>query len=209
MLQAIGVAQDGFTLTVDEYDNLNIDDGDEANPQLLFGDDQNGFTWTFEFVAPEIEGTYEYTFDVTDVNQLSSVETINITVEGALEVINPEVTLNGPSSFDSPAGSLVQINVAAARGSNDFASVSVWEDGALIEDLSRIRFNGVDFEFNPLPLFSPDSEGFDTGIIIRTIPGDHDYVIQVTDTDDNSSNVMFSIIAVSYTHLTLPTIYSV
>jgi len=196
-LRDIQVLQNFFSLGTDEFDNLNIDDADEQNPQLLFGTDKDAFNWTFEFVAPETEGDFVYDFEVTDDAGLTSTATINITVFQTIPDTPPTLILNGPATIDSPAGSLVQINVEAVAGNNPIASVSVWEDGALIEDLTRIRFAGVDFEANPLPLVSPQAEGFTEGIIISTIAGNHDYVIRVTDTEENNSDVTFSILETS------------
>ena len=192
-LRAIQVSRDGFSLTPDEFDNLNITDADEQNPQLLFGTDKDLFTWTYEFVAPEEEGSYFYDFLVSDDAGLESVASITITVEGVLVVEDPTISLMNSSTIDAPAGSLVQVNAEAVRGTNELVSVSVWEDGSLISDLTRIRFANIDFEANPRPLFAPNTDGFTEGIIIRTIAGTHDYVIRVTDTDGINADVAFTI----------------
>jgi hypothetical protein len=192
-LRAIEVSRDGFSLTADEFDNLNITDADEQNPQLLFGTDKDLFTWTYEFTAPEDEGSYFYDFIVSDDAGLESVASLTITVEGVLEVINPTITLMNSATIEAPAESLVQVNAEAVMGTFDLASVSVWEDGDLISDLTRIRFANIDFEANPRPLFDPNTTGFTEGIIIRTIAGTHDYIIRVTDTEGNNADVAFTI----------------
>ena len=192
-LRAVEVSRDGFSLTPDEFDNLDIADGDEQNPQLLFGADKDALTWTFEFVAPVDESIFTYEFIVSDDNGLESVTSVNITVEGVLEVVNPTITLMNSSTIEAPAGTLVQVNAEAVMGTNELVSVSVWEDGDLIMDLERIRFANVDFSDNPMPLFAPDTEGFTEGIIIRTIAGTHNYIIRVSDTDGNNADAEFTI----------------
>ena len=80
-------------------------------------------------------------------------------------------------------------------GTHAFESISVWEDGVLIEDtlrLSFMEFNNV-FSSNPLPLFSPETEGFTESVFIRAIPGNHDYAIRITDTAGNIADATFSI----------------
>jgi len=202
-LFTIEAFRDGFSLVAsldpaeDEFDILELDDTDEQNPALLLGDNATGFRWTYQFVAPQEELPYEYSFTVTDGEGLETTVALTITVFQTVPDTPPTLILNGPATLDSPAGSLVQINVEAVTGNNPIASVSVWEDGDLISDLTRIRFAGVDFEANPLPLMSPQSEGFTEGIIISTIAGDHDYVIRVTDTEENNSDVTFSILETS------------
>jgi len=193
-LKAISVSRDGFSLDVSEFDNLQVDDAEEQNPQLLFGTDKDGFLWTYEFTAPETEGSYLYDFELTDDDNLSSITSITITVEGVLEVIQPTIDVMTGSTIEAPANTLVSVNVAATMGTYDIASISVLEDGVEISDLSRIRFDNVEFDDNPMPLFSPQSEGFTESVIIRTINGNHDYIIRITDTEDNSAEGAFSIV---------------
>ena len=193
-LRAIEVSRDGFSLTADEFDNLNITDAEEQNPQLLFGADKDAFTWTYEFIAPTEEGDYTYEFEVSDDDALTSSASLTVTVFQTVPDVAPMVTLIGDPIFSAPANTLRSINIEAVVGTNSFESISVWEDGALIEDLTRIRFQDAEFEFNPLPLSSPESEGFLEGIIIETIPGNHDYIIRVTDTEGNNGDVAFTII---------------
>jgi len=196
-LRDIQVLQNFFSLGTDEFDNLNIDDADEQNPQLLFGTDKDAFNWTFEFVAPEAEGDFVYDFEVTDDAGLTSTATVNITVIQTVADTPASVTLNGTSPFEAEAGNLVSVNITATAGTNSFATLSVWEDGAIIEDTTRLRFLDTaleaQFSTNPLALASPESEGFSGPIFIRSIPGDHDYVIRLTDVDGVDTDVTFSI----------------
>ena len=194
-LRAVEVLLGGSSLTPDEFDNQQIDDGDEQNPQLLFGADKDAFNWTFGFIAPELEADYTYDFVISDDDGLASTVTINVTVLQTVPDTPPSLTLNGPVVLESLVGTLNSFNITAVAGTNNLASVSVWEDQNLItEDLTRIRFMGVDFESNPLPLFAPESEGFSGSvIIIESIAGNHDYVIRVTDTEGNNADVTFTV----------------
>lgn len=197
-LNAVRVLRDGFSLEAqganDEFDNLDVEDLEEQNPQLLSGANRDAFTWTFEFTAPLEEGDFVYEFEVSDAANLSTSTSLTVTVFQTVADVDPMITLNGPASIVTAAGTLNSFNIDAVMGTNEFESISVWEDGSLITDLSRIRFMGDDFEFNPLPLFSPESLGFSGAVIIQAIAGNHDYVIRVTDTEGNNADAMFTVI---------------
>jgi len=192
-LKAIEVSIDGSSLTPEEFDNTSVNDSEEQNPQLLFGDEKDSFNWDFVFTAPSEVGDYSYEFEISDDDNLVTIESVIITVEGVLEVVQPTIDVMSAPTIESPANSLVSVDVAATMGTYDIASISVLEDGVLITDLSRIRFDNVDFDSNPLPIFSPQSAGFTESVIIRTIAGNHNYVIRITDTEDNSVEDSFMI----------------
>jgi len=193
-LKAVELLRDGFSLTTDEFDNEAIADTEEQNPQLLFGTDKDGITWTYGFTAPDVEGSYLYDFEVTDDNDEVSTTSITITVEAPLVVVNPEVTVETNASIMAPANSLVKVNVTGVKGTYDIASIAVWENGSLISDAARLFYNDVVFDSNPLPLFSPDSEGFTSGVTIRTTTGTNSYTIRLTDTEENQADFTFEIV---------------
>ena len=193
-LSAIAVARDGFNLGVDEFDNIDLADADEQNPQLLFGTDKDFVNYTFELTAPDTEGSYLFEFTVTDDDQLQTVSSFTIDVEG---VPTPAtIELMSPSTIESPAGSLIKVNVLATAGSLDMESISVWEDGSLITDVSRLRFNDGTWAENPLPLADADRQSLEAGVTVVTMPGDHTYVVRITDTAGTTSDVSFEIIEI-------------
>ncbi len=194
-LSAIRVYRDANLLVGQTTDYDNLDTDIDNNPESIVADaDKISVTYTYEFTTSSDIGTYNYEFEVEDAAGLKTSNSINITVTEPLEVINPTFTVASNTTVEAPAGTILAFNTSAAKGTYDIASISVWEDGEPITDLTRIRFAGVDFEFNPLPLFSPESEGFDEQVIIRTIAGTHDYVIRVTDTEDNFTDAAFTIV---------------
>ena len=197
-LKAVEVLRDGFSLTTDEFDNENIDDTEEQNPQLLFGTDKDGLTWTYAFVAPTDLGSYLYTFDVSnDSDEVSSVSitiSVDTPLEQVLTVSSGSDVISSGTVFNTPDNTALTLNVNAVRGPSEIASISVWENGSTIMDLSRIQFNGENFESNAMPLFSPDTEGFDAAVTLITTTGTNSYVIRITDLDDNSSDFAFDVV---------------
>jgi len=191
-LNSVEILRNGFGLTRDEFDNENIEDNDEQNPQRLFGTDRDGFTWTFSTDAPEAEGVYEYSFDVIDADMEVSTASITITVELPLVVDNPSVTVATNPVIIAPANSLVSVNVTGVKGTLDLASITVLENNEIVDE-SRLDYNTVDFASNPLPLFSPDTEGFTSNVTIRTTSGTNTYIIRVADTADNVAEFTFDI----------------
>ena len=200
LLSAVSVLRDGFRLSAqspDEFDNLNLDDLDEQDLQALPDDLKQTFVWTFQFVAPQEEGDYFYEFEVRDEASLTSSAGLNITVFQQLPDVDPMLTYNGAPSISSMPGTLNGFEIEAVMGTNEFESISVWEDGVPIEDVTRLRFldSNIDAEFglNPMPLFAPESQGFAGPVFIRSVAGNHDYVIRLTDTEGVNADVTFSI----------------
>jgi len=193
-LKAVEVLRDGFSLSTEEFDNEAIVDLEEQNPQLLFGTDKDGLTWTYGFETPTTEGSYLYDFEVTDDNNEVATASITITVEAPLEVVDPSITVASNTTITAPANSLIKVNVTGETGTYDFASISVFENGSIISDLTRVRYNDIDFDSNPMPLFSPDTEGFTSSVTVRTTTGTNSYTIRLTDTEGNEADFTFEVI---------------
>lgn len=182
-LQTFSVEVDGVRLDPTRY-TIN---GTQATSEqtLLFGDDILGFTYDVAVTAHADVALSTYAFVVTDVDGNS--ETVSILVDtdngtgGGGDA--PDVVVGGGSSIDLDPNALYSINISATPLSGTLASIAVWQDGALISDISRLEFDGNDFTANPFPFPAEYENGFmDRSIFIRVQDsGSSDYTVVITD----------------------------
>jgi len=181
-------------LTISE-DGSNIDIGRLSlggNPALLIDGDKDGIDWNVDIDAPTDPGTYSITATVTDdANEVSSVS-ISITIADTPPTI---AVSSGATGVDVAPGETVIVRINASAGSRQLNTITVWEDGVAITDLTRLEFNGVAFTANPNTLEGADKDEITEGeVLIRQIPsatGTSNYTIVVEDEGQNAAEVEY------------------
>lgn len=178
-LQSVTFYEDGFEIpgadiTISGIDIVN-------NPQLIIGD-VNEVTWDITLTAPSTNGTYIYEFEVTDVAQVRQSATLSLTVgdDTPFEINFPNGGGGAPIATSPDA--LIEIDLDIPAGSSTLNTIAVYEDGALISDLTRLRYKDVatDFTDNPQAFADEDLNGFTGSIYVKALTGAHDLTFEVT-----------------------------
>jgi hypothetical protein len=162
------------------------------NPQLITGADVDGFTWDITVTAHSDDAEVEYEFVVTDENNEPSTASLLINTIG--QGTPPTVTLVGTATLTVVPNTAVNIKISATPGSSDLATVSVFEGGTLISDLSRLDYDGAGFTDNPQPLSADDMNGFtELPITVRVGNTGAVYTFEVTDASGLNNSVTVTI----------------
>lgn len=198
-LKTLTVFEDGAKLATDRFD-VNGDPA-AANPLLVVdANDKNSFTWTVSVTAQDA-GAVVYDFEVEDDGGLKSSASLVISI-GANEP--PKLTFVGDGMFMSGPASLISINITGEVGGAALSTIGVYEDGALITDVSRLRIDDVTNEFtdNPNPIAEGSKDGFTTNLYIRSheTSGALTYTVELT--DESGNNAAFDITISSGTPVT-------
>ena len=154
-LSSLTILQDGVNVTADRITIVDIPTAN--NPQLVTGDDTEGFTWEISIIAHSDELDSAYDFVIADGSGNSNTATVYINTIGA--ATPPTVSIDGPTEFTATANSTQIIKVNATVGSALLSSLAVYEDGVLIADLGRLDYWGTAFDANPLVLVDTDKDG--------------------------------------------------
>ena len=95
-----------------------------------------------------------------------------------------------------PPGARFTMLVRAEQGSSPINSITVLEDGLVIEDVSRLAANGSEFPANPWE-FTDGLESLEAEISIRTNEdgNDHTYQVVIGDANGESSIVSIDVLA--------------
>ncbi len=188
-LNTFSVEQDGVALDPSRYTIDGAAPGSSVN--LLFGDDRTAFTREVTVTAHADKSIATYAFVVVDDNQETG--TTSILVDTDADVVGgdvpPEVSVGGNASVDLDPSSLYSINISATPVNGQLASISVYQDGALITDLSRLEFGGNAFDANPFGFPSQYFDGFvDEKLFIRVQnSGSATYTVEIADEFGNIS----------------------
>ena len=182
-LNTFSVEQDGVALDPSRYTINGTTPGSSIN--LLFGDDRTAFTYEVTVTAQEEKTFATYAFVVVDDNNEAGSASLSINTD--FEVMGgdvpPEVSVGGNASVELDPNSLYSINVSATPANGQLASITVYQNGALITDLSRLEFAGTDFDANPYGLPSQFVDGFvDEKLFIRVQDsGSAVYAVEIAD----------------------------
>ncbi len=190
-LKSVAITEDGSNIP---FDRLTIDGvAASANPILLFGDDQNGFTWSIDIVSHADAGVKQYEVEVTDDG--NNVGEFGFDVTTAINVVNPSLTIDGNMSTMVPAGTLFKLNATLTMETFDLASMTFYQGTETI-DKSRIEFAGVDIDDNPYMLPSDFADGGEAEIFLRVqeSAGTETYRFVLTDVEGNSGDYSFDIV---------------
>ena len=180
LLNAITYQLDGANLSTNDFEYQNITLG-QQNPQLIAdANDKQAFDWEVLITASNTPGNYEYTFILTDEDQLTTTRTISITVLGDA----PTVTYNG-TNLEVQTEEVFAISIVADKGTEDINSVAVYEDGTLISDASRLAYldQSTTFDANPYIVPLADVEQINGAIYITAaaVGGQYTYTVEVED----------------------------
>lgn len=176
-LKTLTIYEDGFQLDASRITISTISLAN--NPQLVTGDDVNGFTWDITLTAQTDASTLTYEFEVTDDNnELSSVST-SISTESSEPA---SITFNNPTDpIPTNTGSLFALDLNIAANGNTLNTIAIYEDGSLISDVTRLRYNdpAVEFTANPQAFAEADQNGFVGKIYVRAMEGAHNLTVEV------------------------------
>ena len=183
-LRTLEIFADGDRL---DTDRIEINGSPAAaNPILIVDEiEKEGFEYDISIVAQD-DGTVNYEFVITDEEGLSDAASLNITVESTPVTI----TVESPANISAGPSELLEFGVMATVGSTPIASIAVYEDGDLIEDLNRLRYNGTTFATNPQDVPEADKQGFSADVILRVHANAGEtktYTFEVKDEAGNSA----------------------
>ena len=171
---------DDFLRTVTVYeDDIKISDytnrltyngtAFEANPKLLTDMEKDGFEWVIGIKAHEdADATKEYRIEITDeAGSFNSVE-LNISTQSQPPILT--LVEAAPYFWDTASldlGARFEIKLDGTAGTSPLSTLEIKEDGETISDLTRIRYDAVDFGTNPMTLPSDDQNMTDAIISIK------------------------------------------
>lgn len=164
-----------------------------SNAPLLTGAEVDAIDMDISIV-PHASGTSTYTFSVQDNAATSNQVSLDITIQSD----PPTISFNGSgTTLSTTANTWDQKSVTADGSGSDLTFISVWQDGALITDLSRIKFGDFDTDFteNPLPLTGDDVTSLDAkAVYIKSQDaGTATYTIQVENAAGLTANASYDI----------------
>lgn len=166
-----------------------------ANPRLILAPDNEGFTWELTIRSQDAADTRNYNFIIEDESGEMTSTSINITATGGNP---PVVTIGGSGMFTADAGGLISLPLTAEAGSFELSSVSVFENGELMQDFAdRLYYDDLNnaFDSNPYALPEEDRMSLDRTLFIRAsdTPGVSTYRVVLTDEFGNSTPTEFTI----------------
>ena len=187
-LKSLTVTEDGTTIDaarLNGYEGVN-------NPALLVGDNATSIDWDIPITAHTDPGIRTYRVTIEDTAGETNSVSVDITVTSA----PPTFTYAGSADITAERNSLVSINISATTGGSQLSTLSVSEDGVLV-DASRLSFQGTQLDANPYLLVAPDVDGFDMGsLVIRTVDVagvTNSYTVEIADVSGNTESVVFNI----------------
>ena len=198
--RGLGTPSASFVLSIGSSSETYDDD---VFPVELSGDDKDGFTIKIQFVAPQAEGTNNYTFTVVDKEGEEASTSITITTAEpttALSVVSGDfklfsklgpagyggLELSDGSSTGSADGDLADITASAwdggFEGANGTSVVSVaasYYAAAVEEDIASTYSAGSSY----------DGSAPSVNDVFIAYDGSTYFVLQVTATDGNDTDV--------------------
>jgi len=198
-IKTVTVLENGSPMPLERLQYSDASVG--ANPTLILSDDlKTGLTWDITITAPAEEGSTAYSFEVVDENDKVDVAFLTMTVEPDVLIAPTAQVVEQPPYFwgskTCPPGTRFTMLVVAESGSSPIQSVTVLEDGNIIEDLTRLQANGAEFPANPWT-FSEGQAMLEWEVSIRTSEdgNDHNYQVVVTDSREMMSVVGIDVFA--------------
>lgn len=166
-----------------------------ANPRLILGADTEGFTWEITIKSQNAADTRNYNFVIEDESGEMSSTSINITSDGGNP---PVVNIGGSGMLNADQGALVSLPLMAEAGSFEMSSITVFENGEIIQDFAdRLYYDALTtpFDSNPYALPQEDRMSLDRTLFIRasTMTGVNAYRVVLTDEFGNSTSTEFNI----------------
>ncbi len=194
-LKSFAVVENGATMP---FNRLQFSDPDiGANPALILKEaDKTGIDWEITILAPETEASHAYSFEITDENDKVAVVFLNINTV-PMEVLPPSAVVVEEAPYfwgqkACPPGTSFTMLVRAEQGSAPITSITVLEDGIVIDDITRLKANGAEFPANPW-IFTDGLEALEAEISIRTSEDGNNHTYQVVIGDGNEESSLLSI----------------
>lgn len=189
-INTLEVLLDGTATTAYQYNGTDA----EATPKLLVGNARDGFVWEIALRALSSEDTETITFQITDDAGNTASKSVSITTQvgggGTGGTEPPVVSVFGSETVTGAAASSpFNIKFSATPASGVLSSITVYEDGNVISDLGRLKFDGNSVDANPYSLPEAYQAGFtDINLTVTTqSTGSSAYRVVVTDSEGNSS----------------------
>lgn len=188
-MNTFSVKEDGFAIDASRF--LINGSPAAANPELLFDSERQAFTWEITVFAHDDASFKTYTFEVVDDEGNIGSGSINVDTDATGGTTPPDVTASGSDNITLDPNSLYSFRISANPVSGRLASISVFQDGTLITDVSRLEFAGNDFDSNPYALPESLKDGFtDEQILIRVQDsGSAVYRVVIADEFGNASEI--------------------
>lgn len=190
-LDVLEITEDGTAIP---FSRLTVNGlAASSNPILLFDPDKNGLTWTIDIVAHGDASTKEYSVIVEDESNNTDAFSFDVMTN----VNAPSLNVQSSGEFNVSPSALIALPVTFAKGTYDVASIGVYENDALIEDLNRISYNDLTnyFDENPYLVPEADKEGAEVTLYVRVQDeiSTNAYRLVVTDEDGNSTSFDFMV----------------
>lgn len=169
-LRSLGVYEDGVLVDPVRLEFNGV--AASANPIILAAGDKGGFNdYDIVAVSHTDQSTRSYRYEVIDENNNSDSKTLTVTTFIEVMLVPPTFTYMGGATVTVDPGSLVALEFDAAVGSADLSTIEVYENGALITDVSRLFYGDLSTQFdaNPYAIPAVDQQGFSMRkIYVRT-----------------------------------------
>lgn len=118
--------------------------------------------------------------------------------------IDPTLELTAGTEFDGAqllGGDTIELRLNAIAGTNDLATLIFYEDGVRLPNWEdRLFIDDDPASTNALPLQGNDVDGFtlNVDILASNTDGEHDLVIEITDTEENTDEVQITYTTVTF-----------
>jgi hypothetical protein len=172
-MQSLEILEDGVTLT--DYATRVSVNGTAAwaNPILLQGADATSFDYIIDLVVQNDESLRTYTIEVTDVSGNKDAVSFDVNTvvayPGPFSLSLVETTPYIWTDATVEAGSYFKVGLTAVRDNAGGVlwSLGVAEDGVNIADLTRLRYNSLEFGANPSGIPTEDENGFTAEVQVQ------------------------------------------
>jgi len=192
LLNSFTVLEDGDAISLDRI-TLN-GQPISGNPKLILGVDKNGVSYELEIKTQNTELMSTYSFVVEDDEHILASEGVAVSTM----VVGPTLINNSTGSYQVPAGSLIQLNIEAEKGSSDLTFIIIADVNGTIEDNTRFFYGDLDtpFDDNPFRIPSTDNQGFNKDLFIRVHEnsGLMDYRVFVFDENEMADFIDLTIV---------------
>lgn len=113
-------------------------------------------------------------------------------------VVDPTMTATYENFTDGDIiqiGDTLEFTLEALAGTEDLATLVFFEDGSRLDNWEdRLFINEEGANTNALALSGNAVDGFtwDIDLIVDSVPGEHEVVVEIEDTEGNSASIMFT-----------------
>lgn len=191
-MESIEFQQDGVRIAdFNPRITINGTTASSAEP-LLFDTEKETLTWDIEILT---DATEVSTYTIIAKDDAGNTDQVSLTI--TIEAAEPTLSFPGSgSTFVLDPGNKNGSKVTVVTNGSPLVNISVWQDGALIEEMDRVFYDTPSNEFasNPLPLEGDDVNGLiEKDVFIRThdFVGTVEYTIQVENAAGKTANASY------------------